>query len=71
MAIQTTDLVIRGFALFPWGWVRNNPEAPLIRYSSLPEEEYWVEMGNGFRIKLKNVKDLDTLLSLCAEGEKV
>jgi hypothetical protein len=71
MDLTTTELVKRGFALFPWGWVRNNPEAPLIRYSPIPQEKYWVEMGNGFRIRLKTIENLETLLSLCAEEEKI
>jgi hypothetical protein len=65
MKIETTDMVKRGFALFPWGWVKHLSNSPLIRYRKLPEEKYWVELGNGFRITLDTIEKLDTFLSLC------
>ena len=62
----TTELMIKkGFELHPWGWVRNNPDAPLVRFSSSPKDVFWVEMGNGFIIKLETVEKLELLLSLC------
>jgi hypothetical protein len=65
MKIDRTDLVKRGFALFPWGWVRSSGNTPLIRCSVVPVLKYWVELGNGYRIKLDTVEKLDTFLSLC------
>lgn len=55
-------LVKLGFEVKPWGFV--NEKYPLIFFSLNPDEKYWVELGNGFRINLKYVHTLQNLLLL-------
>jgi hypothetical protein len=51
-----------GYAIQPWGYVKE--ERPLIRFSLTPNEKYWIELGNGFRIDLPYVHTLQNFIQL-------
>lgn len=51
-----------GYSFQPWGCVKEG--SPLIKFSLTPNEKYWIELGNGFRIELPYVHTLQNLTEL-------
>lgn len=60
-------LLTFGFELHPWGYVKQ--DYPLIRFSLNPNEKYWIELGNGFKISLPFVHTLQNVMILTSGSQ--
>lgn len=56
-----------GYSFQPWGCVKL--DSPLIYFSLIPKEKYWIELGNGFKIKIPYVHTLQNILKLAEPHE--
>ena len=67
----TVDWLLKfGFELFPWGYVKNRV---LIRYSfnGHSTAKFWLEVGNGLRVELEFVHQLQNLYYALTNNELI
>lgn len=57
-----------GYFIKPWGYVKEG--SPLISFSLTPNQEYWIELGNGFKIYLPYVHTLQNFFQLTGDELK-